>query len=47
MIMEDVKEVIAELEQEDQMSPISVELVDNEVAQVFQASNRAEVGSPH
>ncbi|XP_064612097.1 transcription elongation factor SPT6-like [Liolophura sinensis] len=42
MIMEDVKEVIAELEQEDQMSPISVELVDNEVAQVFQASNRAE-----
>ena len=43
MIVDDIKKVIAELEQEAQMPPISVELVDNELAMVFANSARADV----
>ena len=33
-----------ELEQENQIAPINVELVDHEVAEIFEKSPRAEVG---
>lgn len=42
MIVDDIKKVIAELEQEAQMPPINVELVDNELAMVYANSTRAE-----
>ncbi|KAL4223178.1 Transcription elongation factor SPT6 [Mactra antiquata] len=42
MIVDDIKKVIAELEQEAQMPPINVELVDNELAMVFANSARAD-----
>lgn len=42
-VVDDIKGSIAELEQENQMGTISVELVDSEVARVFQSSARAEV----
>ena len=42
-VVDDIKFAISELEQEHQMAPISVELVDSEVARVFQGSPRAEV----
>ena len=42
-IADDIKFSINELEQEHQMATISVELVDGEVARVFQGSTRAEV----
>ncbi|XP_052799386.1 transcription elongation factor SPT6-like [Mya arenaria] len=42
MIVDDIKKVIAELEQEAQMPPINVELVDNELALVYANSARAD-----
>lgn len=42
-VADDIKFSINELEQEHQMATISVELVDGEVARVFQGSTRAEV----
>ncbi|XP_052215259.1 transcription elongation factor SPT6-like isoform X2 [Dreissena polymorpha] len=42
MIMDDIKKVIAELEQEAQLPPINVELVDNELAMVYANSSRAD-----
>ncbi|XP_053375824.1 transcription elongation factor SPT6-like isoform X2 [Mercenaria mercenaria] len=42
MIVDDIKKVIAELEQEAQLPPISVELVDNELAMVYANSTRAD-----
>ena len=43
MIIEDIKTVITELEQEQQMAPINVELVDNELAMVYEGTQKAEV----
>ncbi len=43
MIMEDVKEIVNELETEHQLIPISVELVDSELATVFANCKKAEV----
>ena len=45
MIIDDIKKVIAELEQEAQMPPINVELVDNELAMVYANSARADVST--
>jgi len=45
MIMDDIKKVTAELEQEAQMPPINVELVDNELALVYANSARADVST--
>jgi transcription elongation factor SPT6 len=45
MIVDDIKKVIAELEQEAQMPPISVELVDNELAMVYANSARGDVST--
>lgn len=42
-VLEDIKLSIQELEQENQMAPINVELVDHEVAEIFEKSSRAEV----
>lgn len=43
MICDDVKLILNELEQEEHLPPISVELVDNEVAMIFENSNKAQV----
>ena len=40
-LMEDLKEVLSELEQESQMAPIQVELVDPDLATVYMSSNKA------
>ncbi len=45
-MVEDIKQLIGDLEQEEQMAPISVELLENELAMVYEASNKAEVGRP-
>lgn len=42
-VYEHVKISIRELEQENQISPINVELIDHEVAEIFEKSSRAEV----
>jgi len=42
-LLEDFKLIVEELEQEQQMSLISVELVENELASVFANSKKAEV----
>ncbi|GFO10563.1 LOW QUALITY PROTEIN: transcription elongation factor spt6, partial [Plakobranchus ocellatus] len=42
MIIDDIKAIISELEMERQMPPINVELVDNELAMIFENTNRAE-----
>ena len=42
-LMEDVKSILEELEQEQQMSVINIELVDNELARVFSNSKKAGV----
>ncbi len=42
-VLEDIKLSMRELEQENQMAPINVELVDHEVAEIFEKSSRAEV----
>ncbi|XP_031559934.1 transcription elongation factor SPT6-like [Actinia tenebrosa] len=41
-VVEDIKMCLAELEQENQMAPIGVELVDTEVARIYQASPRSD-----
>ncbi|XP_076452893.1 transcription elongation factor SPT6-like [Babylonia areolata] len=42
MLMDDIKDILAELEQEEQIPPINVELVDNEVAMIFENSTKAQ-----
>jgi transcription elongation factor SPT6 len=42
-VLEDIKLSMRELEQENQMAPINVELVDHEVAEIFEKSSRSEV----
>ena len=42
-LLEDFKSIVEELEQEQQMSLISVELVENELACVYANSKKAEV----
>ncbi|GFR73722.1 transcription elongation factor SPT6 [Elysia marginata] len=41
MIIDDIKAIISELEMEQHMPPINVELVDNELAMIFENTNRA------
>ncbi|XP_078278695.1 transcription elongation factor SPT6 [Rhinoraja longicauda] len=42
MVVEDIKRVVNELEQEHQMSPIGVQLVDNELALLYMNSKKSE-----
>ena len=42
-MMDDIKELVADLEQERQMAPINVELLDNELGIVYANSKKAEV----
>ena len=42
-LVEDLKGLVEELEQEQQMSLINVELVDDELARVYSCSNKAQV----
>jgi len=42
-VVDDIKMCIAELEQENQIPPISVEALDGEVARIFMSSPRSEV----
>lgn len=44
-LMDDIKAIITELEQEEQMASIGVELVDNEVAMIYENSNKGKVSS--
>ena len=44
-LMDDLKNIVSELESEQQITPISVELVDNELAKVYANSKKAEVSS--
>ena len=41
--MEDIRALVTELEQEHQMAPINVELVENELSAVFASCKKAEV----
>ena len=43
-ILEDLRTLVAELEQEQQMAPINVELVDTELSQVYANCKKGEVG---
>ena len=43
MVMEDLKEMVGELETEQQMAPINVELIDNELAVIYSNSKKSEV----
>ena len=43
MIVEDVKQILSDLEAEEQIPPVAVELVDNELAMIFENSNKAQV----
>lgn len=43
MVMEDLRQLVSELEQEHQMAPIGVELVDNELARVYGNCNKGQV----
>lgn len=45
MIMEDIKRVISELEQESSLPPVGVELVDNELATLYMNSKKSEVNT--
>ena len=46
-VVEDIRSCIVDLEQEQQMAPIYVELVDGEVAKIYEASPRSTVsGKP-
>ena len=45
MIIDDIKAIIQDLESEQQMPPINVELVDNELAMIFENTNRAGVSN--
>jgi len=42
-LVEDLKGLVEELEQEQQMSLVNVELVDDELARVYAHSNKAQV----
>ena len=42
-VVDDIRFCIVDLEQEQQMSPIYVELIDGEVAKIYEASPRSEV----
>uniref|UniRef100_A0A4W3JZH9 SPT6 homolog, histone chaperone and transcription elongation factor n=1 Tax=Callorhinchus milii TaxID=7868 RepID=A0A4W3JZH9_CALMI len=42
MVIEDIKRVVNELEQEHQMSPIGVQMVDNELAMLYMNSKKSE-----
>jgi hypothetical protein len=42
-VLEDIKLIVSELEQEEQITPINVELMDNEVAMIFENSSKAQV----
>jgi len=42
-LVEDLKGLVEELEQEQQMSLVNVELVDDELARVYSHSNKAQV----
>ena len=42
-LVEDLKGLVEELEQEQQMSLVSVELLDDELARVYANSNKAQV----
>ena len=44
-LVEDLKGVVEELEQDQQMSLINVELVDDELARIYANSNKAQVSS--
>lgn len=44
-VMEDIKELVSELEKEQQMAPINVELLDNELGIVYANSKKAEVSA--
>ena len=43
MLNEDLRGLLSELEQEHQIAPISVELVDVELAKIYANSNKAQV----
>ena len=43
MIVDDIKALVAELEADQQMPAINVELVDNQLAMIFENTNRATV----
>lgn len=43
MLMEDVKRIVHELDQGQQLSSIGVELVDNELAILYMNSKKSEV----
>lgn len=43
MIIDDIKAIIGELDNEQQMPAINVELVDNELAMIFENTKRADV----
>ncbi|XP_061104360.1 transcription elongation factor SPT6 [Conger conger] len=42
MVMEDIKRTVSELEQEASLPPVGVELVDNELAQLYMNSKKSE-----
>ncbi|XP_014674496.1 PREDICTED: transcription elongation factor SPT6-like [Priapulus caudatus] len=42
MIQQDVQELVTDLESDNQMAPISVELVDNELSEVYSTTKRAD-----
>ena len=42
-VIEELKQIVNELEQEQQISPINIELVQTDIAKIFAASKRAEV----
>jgi hypothetical protein len=42
-VLEDIKLIVSELEQEEQITPINVELMDNEVAMIFENSSKVQV----
>ena len=44
-LVEDLKGLVEELEQDQQMSLINVELVDDELARVYANSNKAQVST--
>jgi transcription elongation factor SPT6 len=43
MVFDDLRQLLGDLEQEHQMAPIGVELVDNELAKVYANSNKGQV----
>ena len=42
-VADDIRHCIIDLEQQQQMAPIHVEIVDGEVAKIYEASPRSEV----